>query len=62
LQHVRGTEENRRNICADHAVIVSVGSPDDEAKAFVQNCPIEFFGGDQLKVLLAGEKPDTKNA
>jgi hypothetical protein len=62
LQHVRNTEENRRNVCANHAVIVSVGSPDEEARAFVQNCPIEFFGGDQLKEMLAGEKPDSEKA
>jgi hypothetical protein len=62
LQHVRRTEENRRNVCADHAVIVSAGIPDEDAKAFVQNCAIEFFGGDQLKEMLAGEKPDTEQA
>ena len=60
LQHVRSTEENRRNIYADRAVIVSAGKPDEDAKGFVQNCPIDLFAGDQLKELLAGEKPDTK--
>jgi hypothetical protein len=62
LQHVQDTEENRKKVAADHAVIVSAGNPDEEAKNFVQTKPVEFFGGDQLKNMLTNEKPGAKNA
>jgi hypothetical protein len=60
LDHVQATEENRRKAGADLAVIVSAGNPDENAKNFVRTVPVEFLAGNQLKELLAAEKPGRK--
>ena len=62
LQHVQATEENRKKVSADLAVIVSLGQPDEEASQFLQARPVDLFGGDRLKDVLAAEKAEAKDA
>ena len=56
LRHALTTEENRKKVFADLAIIVSAGKPDDDAKYFVRNQPVRFLVGKELKNLLRDEK------
>ena len=56
LRHARNTEENRKKVFADFAIIVSAGKPDDEAKNFIRTQPVRFLVGKELKNLLRDEK------
>jgi hypothetical protein len=60
LSHVHSTEENRRKIAADLAVIVGAGTPDKAAQAFVETRPVQFLAGPELRAMLAPEKPAPK--
>ena len=57
LAHVQTTEENRKKVFADLAVIIGSGTLDENALSFVVTHPIQFLIGDELKELLAAEKP-----
>jgi len=57
LGHAQSTDENRKKVRADLAIIVSVGTPDEAAQAYVQTHPVQLLAGDELKDLLAAEKP-----
>jgi hypothetical protein len=60
LPHVQTTEENRKKVMADLAVIVGVGLPREDAGAFVKSHPLQLLTGNALKNLLAAEKPPVK--
>ena len=60
IEQARSTDENRRKVFADIAVIVGRGKPDAEALAFVETHPIQFLIGDDLRAMLASEKPAVK--
>jgi hypothetical protein len=62
LEHAKATDENRKKVFADLAVIVSAGAPDENALAFVVTHPVQFFTGKELENLLAEEKPVVKEA
>ncbi|HEV2695643.1 MAG TPA: hypothetical protein VG347_22315 [Verrucomicrobiae bacterium] len=60
LVRVRDTEENRKKVFADLAIIVSRGEPDENALAFVVTHPVQFLNGKELEEMLAAEKPAEK--
>ena len=60
LDRVQGTEENRKKVYADLAVIVSAGKPDENALAYALAHPIQFLAGKELEEMLAAEKPAEK--
>jgi hypothetical protein len=62
LVRVQGTEENRKKVYADLAIIVGTGTPDENALAFVQTHPIQFILGKEIEEMLATEKPAVKEA
>lgn len=49
LEHAKTTDENRRKVLADFAVIVGVGAPDEDTKIFAKTHPVRFLVGDELK-------------
>ena len=57
LEHAQSTEENRRNVLANLAVIVGVGKPDEEVAAFIKNHPIQLLVEDEFKSMMESEKP-----
>jgi len=57
LVRVQGTEENRKKVFADMAVIVGSGTPDENALAFVVMHPIQFLTGEELREMLAANPP-----
>jgi hypothetical protein len=52
LDHAQSTEENRKKIYADLAIIVGAGMPDEEARIFVESHPLQMLVGQELKTLL----------
>jgi len=60
LNHARNTDENRKRVFADLAVIVSTGLPDENALAFVVTHPVQFLIDKELEELIAEEKPIVK--
>lgn len=60
LVRVQGTEENRKRVYADLAIIVGAGVPDENALAFVQTHPIQFLGGKELEEMLAADQAAPK--
>lgn len=56
LAHTQTTEENRKQILADIAYIVSRGLPDEEARNFARSHPIRFLGRRELMEKFAAEK------
>jgi hypothetical protein len=61
LLHAKTTEENRNKVCADFAIIVGAGTPDEDAKIFVKSHPIKLLVGKELKDMFAVEKPPVEN-
>ena len=55
VNHARTTDENRKQLRADYAIIVSVGAPDADAQAFVKTHPIQLLAGKELKAMLGAE-------
>lgn len=49
VAHVRATEENRQQVSAAHAIIVSAGHPDDDARIFARSHPVSFICGKEFK-------------
>lgn len=63
LAHATTTDENRKKIHADHAIIVGAGKPDEAARSFVATHPaIKFLVGQELKGLFPAENPPDKKA
>jgi len=62
LVHLQDTEENRKKVYADLAVIVGRGMPDENALAFVQTHPIQFLVGKELEEIVQTEKTAEKPA
>lgn len=60
LVHAKTTEENRSNVRADFAVIVSAGKPDEETQVFVNNHPVKLLAGNELRALFPEETPAEK--
>lgn len=57
LAHAQTTDENRKKVRADLAIIVGVGTPDEATKAYVQTHPVQLLVGEELKGLLDADKP-----
>lgn len=57
LQHAQLTEENRRKVLADLAVIIGAGTADEAAQLFVKSHPLQLLLGLELKEILAAENP-----
>lgn len=57
LSHAQTAEENRKRASADLAIIVGAGTPDDEAKTFVEARPLQLLVGQELKDILTDQKP-----
>ena len=57
LLHAKTTDENRKKVMADRAIIVSIGVPDEDAALFVKANPLQLLAGEDLRSLLAGEPP-----
>lgn len=63
LQHATATDENRKKVYADQAVIVGAGKPDEAARSFVATHPaIKFLVGQELKGLFPVENSPDKKA
>jgi hypothetical protein len=62
LVRVQGTEENRKKVYADLAVIVGKGRPDENALAFVQKHPVQFLTGKELEEMVAADKATAKGS
>ncbi|HTL72175.1 MAG TPA: hypothetical protein VL863_02640 [bacterium] len=62
LAHATATDENRKKVYADQAIIVGAGKPDEAARGFVATHPaIKFLIGEELKGLFpVGQSPDKK--
>lgn len=60
LPHAQTTEANRQKVRADLAIIVGAGKPDEDAEAFVKNHSVQLLIGQELKAMLAVEKPPDK--
>lgn len=60
LRHAEATEENRKKVYADLAIIVGAGKPDEAARTFVRTRPLKFLVGKELKNLFKREKPPAK--
>ena len=60
LLHAQTTDENRKKVFADLAIIVSVGTPDEDARNFAKSRPVDFLVGKDLKNLLKAGKPVEK--
>lgn len=52
LEHVMRTEENRRKILANVAVIVGVGEPDEQVNVFIKTHPIQLLLGDEFRNMM----------
>lgn len=57
LSHAQTTEENRRRASADLAIIVGAGTPDEAAREFVEEKPLQLLVGEELKDILTRQKP-----
>jgi hypothetical protein len=57
LPHVQSTDDHRKQVCADVAVIVTLGQPDENAAAYVQTHAIQFLGRKQLEPFIEVKKP-----
>jgi hypothetical protein len=62
LTHAMATEENRKKIHADVAVIVSAGTPDADTQFFAKKHPVLFIVGDEIKNRIPIEIPPAENA
>ncbi|HZI32456.1 MAG TPA: hypothetical protein VFF11_08940 [Candidatus Binatia bacterium] len=60
LLHAQTTEENRRKVFADLAIIVGAGVVDEAARLFVRDHPLQLLIGEELKNLLDNENPPVK--
>jgi hypothetical protein len=60
LVRVQGTEEHRKKVFADLAVIVSKGEPDENALAFVMMHPVQFLNGKELEEMVAADRATEK--
>jgi hypothetical protein len=56
LPHVQSTEENRKMVRADLAIIVSAGVPQEDVHAFVNTHPVQLCVGKEFKQLAAAAK------
>jgi cation transport ATPase len=56
LDHAMTTEENRRKVLANLAVIVGVGIPNEEVNTFIQSHPIQLLVEDEFKSMMESEK------
>jgi hypothetical protein len=62
LEHTAATDENRKKVYADQAIIVGAGQPDKAARTFVTTHPaIKFLIGEELKELFPAKTPSGKN-
>lgn len=55
VSHVQTTDENRKKVYADLAVIVGTGVPDEEARAYVETHPVQLLIGKELAAMLAAQ-------
>ena len=64
LAHTATTDENRKKVQADQAIIVGAGKPNEAARGFVATHPaIKFLVGQELKGLFpTAENPPDKKA
>jgi hypothetical protein len=57
LPRAQTTEENRRKVMADLAIIVGAGTADEAAQLFVKNHALQLLLGEELKNLLDSAPP-----
>lgn len=57
LPHVRMTEENRRKVYADLAIIVGAGVADEAARDFVEKHSLQLLLGEELRNVFETENP-----
>lgn len=57
LPHAQTTEDNRKKVRANLAVLVGAGAPDDETRIFVKSHSLQLLAGQELKNLMAAETP-----
>jgi len=57
LLHAMATNDNRKMVKADLAVIVSTGVPDENTRIFVKSCPLQLLIGEELQSLIEAEIP-----
>jgi len=57
LHHAKTTDENRKKVLADFAILVGAGTPDEDTRIFVKTHPVQLLVGKELKNMLVAEKP-----
>lgn len=57
LPHVQTTEENRRKVYADLAIIVGAGMADEAARDFVKKHSLQLLVGEELRNVFETENP-----
>jgi hypothetical protein len=57
LSHAQATEGNRQRVRADIAFLVGAGTPDEAARIFVKNHPLQLLAGQEFKNLVTAEMP-----
>jgi hypothetical protein len=57
LPHAQTTEGNRKRVRADLAVLVGAGTPDEAVQTFVKAHPLQLLVGQELKNLIAANRP-----
>jgi hypothetical protein len=57
LLHAKTTEENRKKVFADFAILVGAGIPDENTWIFVKTHPVQLLVGKELKRMLIAERP-----
>jgi hypothetical protein len=60
--HAQTAEENRKEVSAALAVIVSAGNPDEAAQTFARTHSISFLSGQELKAMFDAGKPVNEKA
>jgi hypothetical protein len=62
LPQAQTTESNRQKVRADLAFLVGAGTPNEEARLYVKNHPLQLLAGQEFKNLVAAEMPPVKTS
>jgi hypothetical protein len=59
LEHTMSTEDNRRKVLANLAVIVGMGKPDEEATLYVKDRPIQLLVDEEFRSMIQSENDNS---
>jgi hypothetical protein len=55
MEHAMNTEDNRRKVLANLAVIVGMGKPDEETASYVKSRPIQLLVDEEFRSMIQSE-------